>query len=82
VHNREETTEKKRQNGIHNQGTSELQKVPNLQDTTNSFGGLQTLKFQKRMFSLLNKSLVVFKRIFGEKHLFFRRRIRLTIYEM
>jgi hypothetical protein len=47
VHNREETTENKRQNGNHNQGTSELQKVPNLQDTTNSFGGLQTLKFQK-----------------------------------
>lgn len=62
VHNREETTENKRQNGNHNQGASELQKVPNIQDTTNSLGGLQTLKFQKRIFSLLNKSLVVFQR--------------------
>jgi hypothetical protein len=59
VHNREKTTENKRQNGNHNQGTSELQKVPNIQDTTNSFAGLQTKKFQKRIFSLLNKSLVV-----------------------
>jgi len=47
VHTREETTENKRQTGNHNQGASELQKVPNLQDTTNSFGGLQPLKFQK-----------------------------------
>ncbi len=47
VHNREETTENKRQNGNHNRGASELQKVSKLKDTTNSFGGLQTLKFQK-----------------------------------